>query len=182
MTPLSTSARERYLLPFRFIVFHISLKFEIAKQFEEWLKDTRSCGFKRSAPRNAAEYNRVQQERAEQGVRRTQVDPAGRNESSNQSAARYCHFWNNLGKCNRENCVFLHQNAPLCKFDGNCGRSRCMFSHEKQNMHFLSNNTKPPQPPTPRGPWPSMMPPWMNPFPFNGNPWMDMGRNSNRRN
>ena len=159
---------------------------DLETTYDEWLRDTRNRGFKRTSPANVAEFNRRNQERFEQGRRRTNRrrsenlpssdPPSGDGAGGNQEQAKYCHNWNNLGKCTFENCAFLHQPAPVCKFDGDCRRKKCMFSHVKQNMHFLSNRSAQSHPPM--NPWPSMIPPWANPFQFQHNPW----QNTDRRN
>ena len=87
---------------------------------------------------------------------------------------KYCHYWNNYGRCNYEDCKFEHQSAPVCNYDGDCNRPKCMFTHKKQNMNFLSKKPKPSV-----NPWQSMMAPWTNnPFAFQSNPWQNtpMGR------
>ena len=86
------------------------------------------------------------------------------NLSTPNQIKRFCHFWNNVGKCTYQNCKFLHEKAPLCKYDGKCNRTKCMFSHVNQNSSFLFNRQQV-SPPTqswhPWGPWrPS---PWATP-------------------
>ena len=111
--------------------------------------------------------------------------------SSNATNKRYCHFWNNVGKCTFQNCKFLHEKAPVCKFDGNCNRAKCMFSHVKQNVSFLvkGRQSSPPQPSAstwgpwsapwnqPSAPWGQPSTPWGLP-PAWGSPW---GYNVNQR-
>ena len=153
-----------------------SEEIDLETSYEEWLKDTRSRGFKRKTPANAAEYNRVHQNRAEQKRRQSNIPKSQTRDDGRigQEQVRYCHNWNNLGRCTYDNCKFAHQPAPLCKFDGECRRNKCMFSHEKQNTHFLSNTTAQPRPPMNQ--WQSMMSPWVNPFHFQPNPWQNMDR------
>ena len=152
---------------------------DLETKYEEWLRDTRKRGFKHTSPSNAAEYNRVHKERVDERGRKQNrsEDKSNGNESSGQEQVKYCHFWNNKGKCNYENCLFVHQSAPVCKFDGECRRQKCMFSHIKQNMHFLSNKTDQIRPPV-MNPWHSTIPQWSNPFHFQPGPWQspDMGR------
>ena len=87
---------------------------DLEATYEEWLTDTRRRGFKRGAPKNAAEYNRVQKERTEERTRSQNNapprshSPAG-NDGPRQEVIRYCHFWNNHGKCTLNNCVYAHQ-------------------------------------------------------------------------
>ena len=44
--------------------------------------------------------------------------------SAKPSPKRYCYFWNNAENCTFINCKFLHEKAPICKFDGQCNRTR----------------------------------------------------------
>ena len=89
---------------------------------------------------------------------------------------QFCHFWNNFKSChfeakNGRPCKFLHDKAPICRFDGNCDRKMCMFTHKSQNMNFLSNPPTHVQYPVPqRSQWgpPS---PWMNQQNQNLSPW-----------
>ena len=42
----------------------------------------------------------------------------------------YCHFFNNRIACPYDDeCVFMHEDAPLCKYGGKCERINCMFKH-----------------------------------------------------
>ena len=78
-----------------------------------------------------------------------------KNFNSGKSTQRFCHFWNNSGKCTFKNCIFAHEKSPVCKFDGHCNRKKCMFSHVKQNGSFLAGSRSS-QPP--RIVWPRMSP------------------------
>ena len=43
----------------------------------------------------------------------------------------YCSFWNNTN-CNfGDQCKFLHENAPFCRFQSRCYRKKCPFYHEE---------------------------------------------------
>ena len=156
--------------------------------YQEWLKDTRNRGFKRSNPASSAE--RVSPSSHSQQVKKTtyaratvtRANPQYQQRSdtaseNSQNFVRYCHNWNNLGKCNFEGCIFVHESAPVCTFDGNCTRPKCMYAHKKQNMNFLSKKFKPP---VHVHPWQGMGGPWPTPFAFQHNPWMNQGMN--RRN
>ena len=149
--------------------------------YEEWLKDTRSRGFKRTSPtsnpeKNEGNGNQSEAKKTKKTFVRTEPTP---DEPARVDFIKYCHNWNNYGKCTFQNCRFAHENAPLCKFDGDCKRQKCLFSHMKQNMHFLASKSKPSH--VPMHSWPSMIPPWSTPFPFNPSPWQQ-NHNTNRKN
>ena len=179
--------------------------------YQEWLKDLRGRGFKRSNPASPAERivsngkpKKSYLEAAMTGSRNVRpptlgqqsCPPAGPPPSSstsppcppsptthqrsgpeNRNNTRYCHNWNNLGRCDYDKCKFAHENAPVCNFDGTCRRKKCMFSHKKQNMHFLSQNYKPPL-----NPWSTMPAPWQNPFAYQINPWQNPPQSIYQRN
>ena len=65
-----------------------------------------------------------------------------RQNSSESSRAKYCHYWSNYGTCHfvtntGRPCKFKHERAPTCKFDGKCDRQMCMYTHKRQNVSFL---------------------------------------------
>ena len=101
------------------------------------------CGFK-------ANNNRVLGEHIKDvhGQRLTPVqNPSNQTILTSGKKKQFCHFWNNFKNChfeakNGRPCKFLHDRAPLCRFDGNCDRRMCMFTHKSQNMIFLSNPPK----------------------------------------
>ena len=148
---------------------------ETEETYQKWLENTRKRGFKRSSPASPPERN-VGENVAKNVVKKSYAEVAASKgnkenqeklpEKPSQSFVRYCHNWNNFGKCNFERCRFAHENAPICTFDGNCTRSKCMFTHKKQNMHFLSKRTQ-------VNPWQTMGGSWSNPFSFPPNPWMN---------
>ena len=42
----------------------------------------------------------------------------------------YCHFFNNEKKCPYENeCIFLHDDADVCRYGVLCERNNCMYKH-----------------------------------------------------
>ena len=42
----------------------------------------------------------------------------------------YCHYYNNSKTCPfKEECLFLHVEAPICKYGKLCERMLCMFKH-----------------------------------------------------
>ena len=43
----------------------------------------------------------------------------------------FCHYFNNDKECPFEDqCVFAHEESPVCKFGAGCERIMCMFQHE----------------------------------------------------
>ena len=53
---------------------------------------------------------------------------------SHENVKLYCHFFNNDKTCPfDETCIFLHEDARFCKYDGICERNFCMFKHGKNN-------------------------------------------------
>ena len=62
------------------------------------------------------------------------------NDSRNDEGKRYCHFYNNGRRgCDRGNdCRYLHEEAPRCKFDDRCRSmaqyGRCNFYHDGQSF------------------------------------------------
>ena len=153
---------------------------DLESSYEEWLKDTRRRGFKRTTPtsnpeKNDGNGNGFGGKKTKKTFDRTE---SNQDEPTRTDFIKYCHNWNNYGKCTFENCRFVHENAPLCKFDGDCKRQKCMFSHKKQNMHFLASKSKPSH--GPMQSWPLMISPWSTPFPFHPNPWQN--HNPNRKN
>ena len=120
----------------------------------EVLAKNKARGFKRSDPtappcptdrplysqvaadRSQADQGGHQQQRRQvpQEHREPQHHQAPRNSSNNR--IRYCHYFNN-GSCRFEEkygrkCIFSHEKAPICSFDGKCNRKKCMFSHVKE--------------------------------------------------
>ena len=42
----------------------------------------------------------------------------------------YCHYYNNSKTCPfKDECLFLHEEAPICKYGKLCERMYCMFKH-----------------------------------------------------
>ena len=83
-----------------------------------------------------------QQQRPRQAPREHQEPQnhkaAARSSNNSNNRIKYCHYFNN-GFCHFEakygrKCIFSHEKAPICSFDGKCNRKKCMFSHEKRNM------------------------------------------------
>ena len=55
---------------------------------------------------------------------------------SGRPETRFCKYWNN-SSCFSDNCKFLHEEAPPCKFQQSCRNIRnCVFFHEKQSQGF----------------------------------------------
>ena len=165
--------------------------------YQEWLRDVRGRGFKRTNPASPAESNarpnglkkQTYLSAATTASRTTHppsaspgTGPTSRSGTSprrppsspaairpgNIENMRYCHNWNNIGRCDYDNCKFAHETAPICNFDGTCTRKKCMYTHKKQNIHFLSQKFKPQL-----NPWPTMPAPWQNPYAFQINPWQN---------
>ena len=175
----------------------------IESTYQEWLKDAKNRGFKRTSPSSPAEkVIKPPQGTNVKGPRRQQktfseaasssattspqssppssqpsFQPSESRKSTSYTNTKYCHFWNNQGKCSYNDCKFEHQDAPFCLFDGNCSRPKCMFRHKKQNMNFLSNRTN-----QTISPWQSMVNPWSNPFAFQPNPWQNSAQGQRNRN
>ena len=154
---------------------------DLETSYEEWLRDTRSRGFKRTSPMsNSAERNgNPDQPEEARNARSSGHSDSNQVPQPRPDHVQYCHNWNNYGKCTYQGCRFLHQTAPTCKFDGDCRRTKCMFSHKKQNMNFLANKSKTTR--APMSAWGSMIPPWSSPFPF-PNPWQNQSMNRRNRN
>ena len=50
---------------------------------------------------------------------------------AHESLKIYCHFFNNGKTCPfNDECVFLHEDAEICKYGAQCERNNCMFKHE----------------------------------------------------
>ena len=42
-----------------------------------------------------------------------------------------CCFYNNEEKCPyQDECVFLHEDSPVCRYGDSCERENCMFKHQ----------------------------------------------------
>ena len=142
---------------------------DIEASYQEWLKDSRRRGFKRTNPSSSAERmtNAKPYPKKTNAESTSQSKPPHKNpEGNGTNFVRYCHSWNNLGNCTYDGCKFVHESAPICGYDGNCSRPKCMFTHKKQNMNFLSKKVQ-----APVNPWQAMGNPWANQFAFPPNPW-----------
>ena len=52
---------------------------------------------------------------------------------SHENVKLYCHFFNNQKTCPFDDaCIFLHEDAKLCRYDRMCERNFCMFKHSKK--------------------------------------------------
>ena len=49
----------------------------------------------------------------------------------------YCHFFNNGKSCPNRECVFLHEESTMCKYDSVCERLYCMFKHGKEKKSLV---------------------------------------------
>ena len=165
---------------------------DLEASYQEWLKQTKRRGFKRSNPTSSSEKHGSRPQAGSKENSKTYTNASGsasrapgspsyppppatsQPPADNDSVSvKYCYNWNNLGKCTYDNCRYEHKLAPVCSYDGDCSRYKCMFTHRKQNMHFLSKKEKPQI-----NPWQNMASPWSNPFAFQASPWQDsyMGR------
>ena len=46
----------------------------------------------------------------------------------------FCRYWN-YSKCSNENCKYLHEEAPYCRYQERClNKHRCQFFHEESSM------------------------------------------------
>ena len=55
----------------------------------------------------------------------------------------YCHYFNNKKVCPFiEECLFLHEEAEICKYGKQCERILCMFKHEYEDDENLSDEVK----------------------------------------
>ena len=106
--------------------------------------DNRRRGFRRVDPTKSSEPKT--QKATAPNVSKTPTGPRPVHNNSNEQRQKrvgFCHFWNNVGSCSYRNCKFSHEQAPICKFDGQCNRMKCMFKHIKQNGAFLANGPDP---------------------------------------
>ena len=57
---------------------------------------------------------------------------------------KYCHMFNNYQKCKYgKMCIFLHEKAKFCSFDGYCTRPSCQYRHKfgcLEKNRFSNNN------------------------------------------
>ena len=51
-------------------------------------------------------------------------------EAVHESVRLFCHYFNNKKECPfEEQCIFLHEESEICKYDEACERKLCMFRH-----------------------------------------------------
>ena len=97
---------------------------------EAWFQQNKNRGFKRViSDKTDIQRNIEKSSTAVKVVKET-----------TNMARKYCHNFNNKGKCDIKECKFLHKQAPVCKFDGKCNRKKCMFRHVHQNVLNQSQN------------------------------------------
>ena len=97
---------------------------------EAWFQQNKNRGFKRVISDKTDNQRNI--EKSSTAVKVVK-------ETTNM-ARKYCHNFNNKGKCDIKECKFLHKQAPVCKFDGKCNRKKCMFRHVHQNVLNQSLN------------------------------------------
>ena len=60
---------------------------------------------------------------------------------SHESLKIYCHYFNNSKTCPFDDeCVFLHEDAEICKYGAQCERNNCMFKHENDTVNDNDDN------------------------------------------
>ena len=60
---------------------------------------------------------------------------------AHESLKIYCHYFNNSKTCPFDNeCVFLHEDAKICKYGAQCERNHCMFKHESDTDNDNDEN------------------------------------------
>ena len=80
---------------------------------DAWFQQNKNRGFKR------VKADAVDNERNTDKSTAVKVD-----KETKKTIQKFCHNYNNLGKCDTKECKFLHKQAPVCKFDGNCNRKK----------------------------------------------------------
>ena len=64
------------------------------------------------------------------------------NQISHGNLKLYCHFYNNMKTCPfEEECVFLHEDADLCRYGDLCERNFCMFRHEDVGKSMVDKDS-----------------------------------------
>ena len=73
---------------------------------------------------------------------RNQSDLSKHNEAHTNN--KFCHMYNNFPKCKYgTRCIFLHEKAKFCLFDGYCTRPSCQYRHKfgcLEKNKFSQNN------------------------------------------
>ena len=60
---------------------------------------------------------------------------------SHEQAKLYCHYFNNSKCCpNGLECVFLHEESDICKYNDLCERNLCMHKHDNLNQDTAVNS------------------------------------------
>ena len=94
------------------------------------LIENKSRGYRRTSPSDKAV-------RHDENVNGPPIQDSHEKPTDKSSkTTRHCHYFNN-GTCSyRERCIFLHEEAPFCRYDGRCGREKCMYKH-RNSPRFL---------------------------------------------
>ena len=160
-------------------------------QYSEQLITNRLRGFRRTTPSTEAEKQKGDRNRSVSFASivndgRANSAPSSEPQSSQPLRGKlFCHFFNNSRNCPHGNgCKFLHDKAPICRFDLHCSKQRCMFQHPQEKAFLERNPTSmfPPSPPPPMFQMPWMFPqmdPRMFPAQWNNSQrgWENANRN-----
>ena len=95
-----------------------------------WFQQNRHRGFKRVPKDSVNNPIQAGAKVANDGVK----ENTAKGENTPRRPRRYCHNWNNNGRCDFKGCKFLHSTAPVCNFDGRCNRKKCMYRHVQQKV------------------------------------------------
>ena len=111
------------------------------------LLENKSKGYRRTSPSGkAADHDEIANAPPIQDSHTKPTDKSSK-------TTRLFHYFNN-GHCSyQERCLFLHEEAPFCRYDGRYGREKCMFKHRNspwaleerfhQNQAFLQTQPAP---------------------------------------
>ena len=54
----------------------------------------------------------------------------------------YCHYFNNKKECPYEkNCIYIHDDSEICKYDSKCARNLCMYKHSHDQADISECDT-----------------------------------------
>ena len=97
------------------------------------LLENKSKGYRRTSPsEKAARHDEIANAPP---IHDSHTKPTNKNSKT----TRLCHYFNN-GRCSyQERCLFLHEEAPFCRYDGLCGREKCFFKHRNSPRSLEEN-------------------------------------------